>query len=173
MHSLSLIIMAIAPLAALLILMAIVALAAAIAIWWLLASAQKRKAALGTLPNGATPGSQTISEAWTTAPPAITVGTNATFVLTVNSSGVSNVFPVAGRLYAFGVQPVANLSIVSVTPANPGGPNFGSTAGGGTITVVVVANSPPPGEQPVGVLVARQVNAAPSAGGIAASFTVQ
>ena len=161
----------------LLVIIAIVAIAAAIIIWRLFASAKKRRAALGTIPGGATPSSATISEAWTTAPATITTGTNATFVLTVSSSQVSGVVPVSGRLYAFDVQPSANISIVSVTPVNPGGTNFGSTTGTGIITVVIVANSLPPtstpDQAPTGVLVAKQINAPTSAPGITASFTVQ
>ena len=161
----------------LLAIIALAAIAAAIFIWWLFASAKKRKAALGTIPGGATPASATISEAWTTAPATITTGTNATFVLTVSSSQVSGVVTVSGRLYAFDVQPSANISIVSVTPANTGGTNFGSTTGTGTITVVIVANSLPPtsapDQVPTGLLFAKQVNASSSAPGITTSFTVQ
>ena len=161
----------------LLVIIALVAIAVAIFIWWLFASAKKRKAALGTIPGGATPASATISEVWTTAPTTITTGTNATFVLTVSSSQFKGVFPVSGRLYAFNVQPSANISIVSVTPANTGGTNFGSTTGTGTITVVIVANSLPPtsapDQAPTGVLIDKQVNAPSSVPGSTTSFTVQ
>lgn len=160
----------------LLVIIALALIAAAIAIWWFFASAKKRRAALGTIPGGATLAGATISETWTTAPGTITTGVNATFVLSVNSSQVSGVVPVTGRLYAFNVQPGANISIVSVTPANTGGPNFGSTAAG-MITVVIVANSLPPtgspDQVPTGVLVAKQINAPSSAPPVSASFTVQ
>jgi hypothetical protein len=163
--------------AALLVLIALALIAAAIIIWRLFASAAKKKAALGTISGGATPAGASISESWTTAPTTITTGTNATFVLTVNSSQISGLVPVSGRLYAFNVQPSANISIVSITPADPGGPNFGSTTGTGTITVVIVANSLPPtsapDQTPTGVIVAKQVNAPISAPGISKSFTVQ
>ena len=161
----------------LLVAIALLAIAAAVFIWWLFSSAAKRKAALGTLPNGKTPASATISEAWTKAPATITIGTKETFELTVSSSQVSGVQPVSGRLYAFDVQPSANISIVSITPANPGGANFGGTTGTGTIAVVIVANSLPPSsapdQAPTGLLVAKQTNASSSAPGKTASFTVQ
>ena len=162
---------------ALLVAIALVLILAAILIWSISASAAARKAASGTVPGGATPVSATITQVWTSPPTTITMGTNATFVLTVNSSQMSGIVPVTGRLYVFSVQPSADISIVSITPASTSGTNFGSTNGSGTITVVIVANSIPttssPDQVPTGVLVAKQVNSPPSAPGITASFTVQ
>src|SRR5688572_18588753 len=98
---------------------AVVAIAAILAVIKLFQNAAQARAALGTLPNGSTPSTQGLGERWTGSPAVITVGTQATFTFTVDStnvlSGVTS--PVSGREYLFNVQPGANIRIDSVTPA--------------------------------------------------------
>ena len=165
---------------ALLILIAVVLILAVVAIVNAFRSRAQRTAALGTVVGtGGTPPASGFSEIWSTAPPAINTGTQATFVLSVNSmqalSGALN--PVQGRQYIINVQPSANISIVSVTPSLTSIPGGGSTNASGTISVVIIANSLPPSpgpdQPPSGVIVAKQINDTSSTGAVTASFTVQ
>ncbi|UCH49666.1 MAG: hypothetical protein JSU95_07815 [Betaproteobacteria bacterium] len=166
---------------ALLIVIAIALILAIIAIINFFRSRAQRTAALGTVVGtGGTPSTATgFSETWTTAPPTITTGTQATFVFTVTSMAAlsGTVRAVQNRQYIINVQPSANISIDSIAPSLTGVPGGGATNASGTITVKITANSVPtppgPDQPPTGVIVAKQINDTSPTGGVTSSFTVQ
>lgn len=161
----------------LLVAIAIIVLLATVVINVLMDNAAQKKAALGTLPNGTTPAGRTISDTWTTPPTTVTRSVNTTFTFNAASSQVSGVLPVAGRRYVFNVQPAANITIVSITPAFPGTTDQGTTDAAGNITIVIRVNSLPPvatGDTlPKGAVVATQSHAPSGTPPITAAFTVQ
>lgn len=161
-------------------LVAIALIIAIIAIVMFFRSHAQKTAALGTIAGvGGTPPARGLTQSWTNPPAQITVGTPATFILTVTSLDVMTgaLRPVQGRQYIINVQPGANLSIQSVTGGLTVAPGAAQTSAAGTINVVIIANSvpapPAPDQLPAGSLVAVQINDTSAANPVTANFTVR